>query len=76
MEKVTPPATSADSAVPVKQMREYMANGARFGWLIDPLERRVSVFRGSHTVEVLEDPASLDGEAVLPGFVLHVGELW
>lgn len=59
-----------------EKLREYTENGARLGWLIDPLERRVSVFRGSHTVEVLEDPASLDGEAVLPGFVLHVGELW
>lgn len=59
-----------------EKLREYMENGSRLGWLIDPLERRVSVFRGSHTVEVLEDPASLDGEAVLPGFVLHVGELW
>lgn len=59
-----------------EKMREYMENGARLGWLIDPLERRVTVFREGNTVEVLEDPASLDGEAVLLGFVLHVGELW
>ena len=59
-----------------EKLREYVENGARLGWLIDPLERRVYVFRSSHGVEVLEDPASLDGEAVLPGFILHVGELW
>lgn len=59
-----------------EKMREYLENGARLGWLIDPLERRVHVFREGHGVEVLEDPASLDGEAVLPGFILHVGELW
>lgn len=59
-----------------EKLREYMENGARLGWLIDSLERRVHVFRGAHAVEVLEDPASLDGEAVLPGFVLHVRELW
>lgn len=69
---------SPQDRLPVLQekLREYMENGARLGWLIDPLERRVHVFRGAHAVEVLEDPASLDGEAVLPGFVLHVGELW
>lgn len=59
-----------------EKLREYLENGARLGWLIDPLERRVHVFREGHGVEVLEDPASLDGEAVLPGFILHVGELW
>lgn len=59
-----------------EKLREYVENGARLGWLIDPLERRVHVFREGHGVEVLEDPASLDGEAVLPGFILHVGELW
>lgn len=59
-----------------EKMQEYVENGARLGWLIDPLERRVYVFRGSHGVEILEDPTSLDGEAVLPGFILHVRELW
>ena len=59
-----------------EKMREYVENGTRLGWLIDPLERRVHVFRGSHAVEILEDPASLDGGAVLPRFILHVRELW
>ena len=59
-----------------EKMQEYIANGARLGWLIDPLERQVYVYRPNHTAEILDDPATLSGEAVLPGFVLHVRELW
>jgi Uma2 family endonuclease len=59
-----------------EKMQEYIDNGARLGWLIDPLEKRVYVYRPNQTVEVLDNPATLSGEAVLPGFVLSVRELW
>lgn len=57
-------------------MHEYIDNGARLGWLIDPLEKRVYIYRPNQTVEILDDPPTLSGEAVLPGFVLQVRELW
>jgi Uma2 family endonuclease len=59
-----------------EKMQEYIDNGARLGWLIDPLEKHVYIYRPDQPVEVLDDPATLSGEFVLPGFVLHVRELW
>jgi len=59
-----------------EKMQEYLANGARLGWLIDPLEKRVSIYCPGQPVEVLDDPPALSGDPVLPGFVLPVRELW
>lgn len=59
-----------------EKMEEYLANGARLGWLIDPLDKRVSIYRPDHPVEVLDDPSMVSGDPVLPGFVLLVRELW
>ena len=58
------------------KMREYMDNGARLGWLIDPIERTVRVYReGVAEPELLADPETLDGEDVLEGFTFNVGRL-
>lgn len=59
-----------------EKLQEYIANGALLGWLIDPLEKRVYVYRSDHSVEVLDDPPAVSGDPVLPGFVLNVRELW
>ena len=53
-------------------MREYRDNGVRLGWLIDPKNRRVEIYRLSQDVEVLQSPTTLSGEDVLPGFVLDL----
>lgn len=58
------------------KMEEYMENGARLGWLIDPFQRRVYVHRPGQPVEVLENPARVSGEDVLPGFELNPQEIW
>ena len=63
-------------AVLQEKMQEYVENGAQLGWLIDPLEKRVHIYRPDQSVEVLDDQPSLDGEPVLPGFALSVRELW
>jgi Uma2 family endonuclease len=55
-----------------KKMREYIAQGARLGWLIDPERGEVEVYRPGRPVEVLTRPATLSGEGVLPGFVLDL----
>jgi Uma2 family endonuclease len=58
------------------KMQEYMDNGARLGWLIDPLERTVRIYRAGVTEpELLHAPETLDGEDVLTGFTFAVGEL-
>lgn len=58
------------------KMEEYMANGASLGWLIDPHKRRVYVYRPGEQVVVLEDPAVVSGEPLLPGFELQMEEIW
>lgn len=58
------------------KMSEYIANGATLGWLIDPSTRRVYVYRPNEEVVVLENPDSVSGEPLLPGFMLNVTELW
>lgn len=69
--------SSSDSLKSVQaKMREYIDNGALLGWLIDPQQRRVEIYRPGLDVEVLENPAELSGEAVLPGFVLNLRRVW
>ncbi|WP_293335858.1 Uma2 family endonuclease [Microcoleus sp. CAWBG58] len=58
------------------KMREYIDNGARLGWLIDPQNRRVEIYRQQAEVEISIDPAELSGEDVLPGFVLNLRRVW
>jgi Uma2 family endonuclease len=54
------------------KMREYIAQGARVGWLLDPLRGTVEIYRPGRPVERLAKPATLSGEDVLPGFVLDL----
>ncbi len=58
------------------KMKEYIANGVRLAWLIDPMGRRVYVYRAGADVEVLDEPVSLSGEDVLPRFELRVDAIW
>lgn len=59
-----------------EKMQEYVDNGSRLGWLINPQQRKVEVYRQGQEVEVLENPTELSGEEVLPGFVLHLDRVW
>jgi len=59
-----------------EKMEEYMSNGAELGWLLDPSERRVHIYRAGAEPEVLEDPQEVSGEPLLKGFVLDVQALW
>ena len=59
-----------------EKMEEYTANGAQLGWLIDPLERKVHIFRPGADPEVLENPQQISGEPFLKEFVLDVQVLW
>ncbi|MDJ0617442.1 MAG: Uma2 family endonuclease [Calothrix sp. MO_192.B10] len=58
-----------------EKMREYIANGTRLGWLIDPKTKRVEIYRPGRDVEVLDNPATLSGENILPGFVLDLSTI-
>jgi Uma2 family endonuclease len=58
------------------KMQEYLDNGAQLGWLIDPQERCVYVYRPQAQIETLDNPQTLAGDTVLPGFVLDLQEIW
>ena len=57
------------------KMQEYVDNGVRLGWLINPQDKQAEVYRPDQLVEILENPSSLSGEAVLPAFVLSLSRL-
>jgi Uma2 family endonuclease len=59
-----------------EKMQEYLDNGAQLGWLIDPLERRVYVYRPGAAVEYLDNPTTISGDPELPGFVLDLSRIW
>ena len=59
-----------------EKMEEYISNGAELGWLIDPLERMVHVYRAGAAPEILEDPKEVSGEPLLKGFVLDLQSIW
>ena len=58
------------------KMQEYIENGARLAWLIDPSYQRVYVYRPGAAAEVLAEPRAVSGNPVLPGFVLDLARLW
>ncbi len=57
------------------KMQEYMENGASLGWLINPKNKQVEIYRLNQDVEILENPPTLSGENVLPGFVLSLEQI-
>jgi Uma2 family endonuclease len=59
-----------------EKMQEYIDNGAQLGWLLDPIERRVHVYRTGAAIEILDNPQSVSGEEILSGFTLDVQPLW
>jgi Uma2 family endonuclease len=54
------------------KMQEYLENGMQLGWLLNPYDQQVEIYRTGQSVEVLNAPMELSGEIVLPGFVLQL----
>ncbi|HEX5736634.1 MAG TPA: Uma2 family endonuclease [Blastocatellia bacterium] len=59
-----------------EKMKAYIENGARLGWLVEAKNRRIYVYRPNHPVECFENPSSISGEPLLPGFVFDPSEIW
>ena len=57
-------------------MNEYASCGVRLGWLIDPLQKQVYIYRSIEAPVVLSNPDSISDEAVLPGFVLDLSRIF
>ncbi len=58
------------------KMREYIENGVKLGWLIDPENKTVQIYRANGEVEILKNPERLSGEDVLVDFELDVREIF
>lgn len=58
------------------KMAEYIENGVSLGWLIDPINRQVHIYRANGEIDILENPEKVSGEDVLKGFELKVREIW
>lgn len=59
-----------------QKMEEYIQNGARLGWLLDPMSKRVHVYLPEHPVAIWENPSELSGDPILPNFVLDLPQIW
>jgi Uma2 family endonuclease len=57
------------------KMNEYITNGVRLAWLLDPIENRASLYRPSEAVLEIEKPEVLRGDPVLPGFRFDFREI-
>lgn len=55
-----------------EKMQEYMNSGVQLGWLFNPQDQQVEIYRQGQIKEVRSLPTQLTGEAILPGFVLQV----
>lgn len=61
-----------DLATLRQKMQEYMDAGVNLGWLINPQQQQVEIYRSGKNVEVQDLPTVLSGENVLPGFSLSL----
>jgi Uma2 family endonuclease len=69
--------SDSDNLAPLRvKLQEYIENGAVLGWLIDPQNRQVEIYRVGQIPQTLINPLELLGENVLPGFVLNLQEIW
>lgn len=69
--------SASDALGPLQaKLQEYMDNGAQLGWLIDPKQQTVEIYRPNQVVESIQAPAQLSGESVLPGFLLDLSTIF
>lgn len=59
-----------------QKMQEYRENGAKLGWLINPKNRQVEIYRQNQDIEILDNPNTLSGQNILIGFELNLEIIW
>jgi Uma2 family endonuclease len=76
------PASSEGARAPVRfireraRMQEYRDNGVKLGWLINPQQQQVEIYRPAKPVEVVNQPSFLSGEDILPNLVIELDFIW
>ena len=56
-------------------MQEYMDCGVKLGWLINPDEKQVEIYRFGEDKKILDNPSSLSGEDILPGLTVDLADI-
>jgi Uma2 family endonuclease len=59
-----------------EKMEEYIDNGVKLGWLINPEKKQVEIYRQGQKKEVLDYPKTISGEDILPEFTLDLSLIW
>ena len=54
-----------------EKMQEYLDSGVQLGWLFNPQDQQVEIYRQGRPKEVKDLPTELPGESILPGFELQ-----
>ncbi len=59
-----------------KKMAEYMSCDIKLGWLINPDDKQVEIYRIGQDKEVLNNPSSLSGEDIMSNLVVDLVDIW
>ena len=67
----------SDRLAPLQEkMLEYCTNGAQLGFLADPHEKKVHVYRPQTDVELLDRPSQVSADPEMPGLVIQLDRIW
>lgn len=62
-----------DALKPLQEkMQEYLNSGLLLGWLINPQQQQVEIYRHLQSVEIVNLPTTLSGEDILPGLTINL----
>ncbi len=59
-----------------EKMQEYIDNGTKLGWLINPKKRQIEVYHHRKETEILDNPQTISAEDILPNFQLDLELIW
>ncbi|NET02231.1 MAG: Uma2 family endonuclease [Sphaerospermopsis sp. SIO1G1] len=54
-----------------EKMQEYIENGLLLGWLINPQDQQIEIYKPGKPVEIVKMTEVISGEDILPGFELQ-----
>jgi Uma2 family endonuclease len=58
------------------KMQEWMENGVRLAWLLDPFQKMSYIYRQNRELEIISGMVTLNGEDVLPDFELDLSGIY
>ena len=68
--------SGSDRLRPLKaKMEEYIENGARLAWLLDPIDNCATIYHPGQTPQQVDSPTIISGDPILPGFKFDFGEI-